>query len=240
MKARAVLLVAAAALIAGCQPSGHDGSASQATSAAPHEDLEVQDAATILETGRQTLDGLSSVHMTADSETYSLSLWVSDETRCHGTVASREGRMQFVSDGQTYWLNANEAFWEASGQPAAGAAAADTWARMTYQTAVAADISHACTVKEVAAFLSWNLGGVSMETEGTDVVDGTTVVVVGGTINDVATQAFVAQEDPRIIVRIDRDAPDGASTMTFTEPDGDVVIEPPANAIDVEDLMQAP
>jgi hypothetical protein len=227
---RTARLAATVVLLSGCGGGGSDFSD--------------EPAADILKATTTDMQALDSVRMAGEIEAsgrqVGFDLELTTQGDCQGTFRLENGSARIIASGGNAWMKPDHAFWAAQ----AGARAGQI-ERLVGDKWVAIPSSSGLTdVCDLDAFLDkikdpGQDQAASVTVVGTDRVAGQHAVRVRDTgKDDDRTDGWIATDDPHYLLKLEVTG-SGGGTVTFSDFDADVTVEPPA-ASDVADLGDQP
>lgn len=219
---------AVALLAAGCG-GGSDGGSDGGSEG---EDFAGQSAAEITAAAAEDMKALESVRIAGDITTegqpLSLDMQVSASGDCQGTMGIMGGSAELISTDGSTWFKPDEAFWRAiAGEQAEQimGLVGDKWVVMPPEQA---DLASLCDLDELLD---------SMESEDEDATKGDTedvdgqeaVIIESESDEGDSVEAWVATDDPHHILKMEVTQGAEPGTLTFSDFDEELDVQPPAD-----------
>jgi len=226
---KAIAVLGAGALLAGCGGDGGDDFADQAP-----ED--------ILAEVNSDMKALTSLRMSgdiaADGQEMSIDMAVSTDGDCAGTLAQGEATAEIISIGGESFMKPDEAFWEQMGGPQASTImelVGDRWVSMPPEQA---DFSEFCNLDQLLEEMGEDGDDEDAEVVGTEALDGRDAVKLTTTTEeDDPVTVWVSADDPHVILQMEVTEGDEPGLIRFSAFDEAIDVEAPSGA-DVVDLAE--
>lgn len=197
-------------------------------------DFAEQPADDIVKAAGDDMKALSSLRMegevTTNGEKVTIDLALNTDGDCQGSLGVAGGTAQLVQQGDQAWFKPDEAFWRAQAADQADmiiAAVGDKWVVLPPGDE---SFSSFCDLDTLLSDIG--NGPESDSTKGdTEEVDGQdTVIINSETDNGDPVKAWIATDDPHHILKMEVTTGDEPGTITFSDFDEDLKIEPPAES----------
>jgi hypothetical protein len=228
----ALIGLVTALLLAGCTATPDPGTTEHAKvrgDKAPKQEFADKSGSQLFADGTAAVLRSPAVQVTFATTTWSGDMVVSDDRGCSGELTS-DHPVSFVSDQETFWVNADDAYWSAHDLPEVGARAAGRWAAMPVEAAGSLGLPLPCSVSALENLTSpsdgpWTKGDV-VEVSGTEAVE-----LTGGS-DDAPKQVWVSTTPPHPVVQMTFE--DGTASFGVLD-DWEPTL--PTDAVDVTDLV---
>ena len=227
-------------LLAGCGGGSEDTSSEEPSSESSESSEEAtafaessaEDITTAAEEDMKAVESLRMAgSITSGGQEISVDVGLSTAGDCEGNLTlGEEAGFEILSvEGQT-WIKPSAAFWEQVAGPAASEVAekaGDKW--VSFPADQASQFASICDLDGLLDELDSSDSNEKMEVEGTEEIDGEEAVVVNTTSKDGETvNGWVATSDPHYILQLEVSEGDEPGTLTFSDFDVDLALEPPA------------
>jgi hypothetical protein len=187
----------------------------------------------IVKAASADMKALSSMRMqgelTASDQAITIDLALNTDGDCQGSIGVMGGKAEIIQQGDQAWFKPDQAFWEATAAEQADQIVqlvGDKWVVLPTGDDSFTSFCDLDTLLE-----DIGNGPDSETTKGdTDEVDGEDTVIVKSTSdNGDPVQAWIATDDPHHILKMQVTSGDEPGTITFSDFDADLEIEPPAD-----------
>jgi hypothetical protein len=214
-----------AAVLTGLAGCGDDGGGS--------DDFEGQSADKIVEQAKKDMDGLKSVRVagsvTTDGQAVELDMQLNTDGDCTGTIGFGGGTTELLGAGGSVWMKPDEAFWKSFAGDSADQVMGIVGDKWVLVPGGEDGFTELCDLDELLDELIEGDDDTTYSKTGDDEIDGEHVIAVESKDDDGSSTGYVLADDPHYLVKVEKTEGDEPGSVTFSEFDEAVDVEPPGD-----------